>query len=81
VLTITWEVGSLGIYILSRYNLQHVAPNRDDTTPRHINEATPQGDHTPLRFVTTCDNGVFNEGYLCTSQYFFPALFVDRKLL
>ena len=30
-----------------------------------------RGDHTPLRFVTMCDNGVFNGGYLCTSQYIF----------
>ena len=27
-----------------------------------------RGDHTPLRFVTTCNNGVFNMGILCTSQ-------------
>ena len=30
-----------------------------------------RGGHTPLCFVTTCDNGVFNGGYLCISQYFF----------
>jgi hypothetical protein len=35
-------------------------------------ESTSRRGHTPLGFVTTCDNGVFNGGYLCTSQYFFP---------
>ena len=39
------------------------------------------GDHTPLRFVTTCDNGVFNEGIFMHLSIFFPALFVDIKLL
>ena len=30
------------------------------------------GVHTPLGFVTTCDNGVFNGGYLCTPHKYFP---------
>ena len=35
-----------------------------------------RGGHTPLCFVTTCDNGVFMH-----FSIFFPALFVDIKLL
>jgi hypothetical protein len=38
----------------------------------------PRGDHTLLRFVTTSDNGVFNGGYLCTSQY-FPILILEKN--
>ena len=33
---------------------------------------SPRGDHTPLRFITMCNNELFNGGYLCTSQYLFP---------
>ena len=33
----------------------------------------PWGNHTSLHFVTTCDTGVFNEGYLWSSQYFSPS--------
>ena len=32
----------------------------------------PQGDHTPLDFVTTCDNGVFNGGIFMHLSIFFP---------
>ena len=30
------------------------------------------GDHTPLRFITTCYNGVFNEGVFMHLSIFFP---------
>jgi len=40
------------------------------------------GDHTFLRFVTTCDNGVFNEGGgIYAPLNIFPSLFVNMKLL
>jgi hypothetical protein len=40
-----------------------------------------RGGHTSLCFVTTCDNGVFNGGIFMHLSIFFPALFVDIKLL
>ena len=40
-----------------------------------------RGGHTPLCFVTTCDNGVFNGGVFMHFSIFFPTLFVDIKLL
>jgi hypothetical protein len=40
-----------------------------------------RGDHTPLGFVTTCDNGVFNGGIFMHLSKIFPSLFVDIKLL
>ena len=39
------------------------------------------GDHTPLRFVTTCNNGEFNGRIFMHLSIFFPILFVDIKLL
>ena len=45
----------------------------------HVNVA--RGGHTPLCFVTTCDNGVFNGGVFMHFSINFPALFVDIKLL
>ena len=39
------------------------------------------GGHTPLCFVTTCNNGVFNKGLFMHFSINFPALFVDIKLL
>ena len=44
-------------------------------------QGEPQGDHTPLRFVTTCNNGVFNGGIFMHLSILFHALFVDIKLL
>jgi hypothetical protein len=41
----------------------------------------PRGGHIPLCFVTTCDNGVFSGGVFMHLLIFFPALFVDIKLL
>jgi hypothetical protein len=43
--------------------------------------AVPRGDHTPLGFVTTCDNGVFNGGVFMHLSIIFHSLFVDIKLL
>ena len=40
-----------------------------------------RGGHTPLCFVTTCDNGVFNGGVFMHFSINFPTLFVDIKLL
>jgi hypothetical protein len=40
-----------------------------------------RGGHIPLCFVTTCDNGVFSGGVFMHLSIFFPALFVDIKLL
>ena len=40
-----------------------------------------RGDHTSLRFVTMCNNGVFNGGIFMYLSIFFFALFVDIKLL
>ena len=40
-----------------------------------------RGPHTPLRFVTTCDNEVFDGGIFMHLSTFFPTLFVDIKLL
>ena len=37
-------------------------------------------DHTSLRFVTTCDTGVFNGGLFMHLSIFFPVLLVDIKL-
>ena len=34
--------------------------------------AHSQGDHTPLHFVTTCDNGVFNGGVFMHLSIFSP---------
>ena len=42
---------------------------------------SPTGGHTPLCFVTTCDNEVFNGGVFMHFSIIFAALFVDRKLL
>ena len=39
------------------------------------------GGHTPLCFLTTCDNGVISGGVLMHFSINFPALFVDIKLL
>ena len=36
-----------------------------------------RGDHTPLYFVNTCDNGVFNGRIFMRLLVFFPSLFVD----
>ena len=41
----------------------------------------PRGGQTPLGVVTTCDNGVFNEGIFMHLSRIFPSLFVDIKLL
>ena len=41
----------------------------------------PREGHTPLCFVITCDNGVFNWGVFMHFLIIFPALFVDIKLL
>ena len=41
-----------------------------------------RGDHAPLCFVTTCNNGVFNGGVLFMHlSIFVSTLFVDVKLL
>ena len=42
-------------------------------------EFGPRGDHTLLCFVATCDNGVFNGGYLATFQYLFPPYLQIKK--
>jgi len=44
-------------------------------------ESATRGDHIPLCFVTTCDNGVFSGGVFMHLSIYFPALFVDIKLL
>ena len=38
-----------------------------------------QGDHTPLRFVTTCDNGVFNGGIFMHLSMFFSLPICRQK--
>jgi hypothetical protein len=43
--------------------------------------AAARGGHIPLCFVTTCDNGVFSGGVFMHLSIFFPALFVNIKLL
>jgi len=40
----------------------------------------PRGVHSPIGFVTTCDNGVFNGGVFISFPFFFPSLLVDKKL-
>jgi hypothetical protein len=40
-----------------------------------------RGDHTPLCFVTTCNNGVYNGEDIYAPLNIFLALFVDIKLL
>ena len=40
-----------------------------------------RGDHTPLHFVTTCDNGIFNGGIFMHLSKKFLSLFVNIKLL
>ena len=39
----------------------------------------PRGDHTPLRFVITCDNGLFNGGIFMHLSIILPSLCVDKK--
>ena len=39
-----------------------------------------RGNHTMLRFVTTCNNGVFNGGIFIHFSINFCFLFVDKKL-
>ena len=43
-----------------------------------INMIYTEGDHTPLHFVTRCNNGVFNGG-IYGSINISPSIFVDRN--
>jgi hypothetical protein len=62
-------------------------PNVDQERNEHASKSgcvdfvDTRGGHIPLCFVTTCDNGVFSKGVFMHLSIFFPALFVDIKLL
>ena len=67
-----------GRYVIPKENLNVMLIKYDgkiiwNSLTLNIDVNTPGGGHTPLWFVTTRDNGVFNGGgYLWTSQYFSP---------